>query len=229
MLAWMYLIPLLLFIVLKGRDYYLAATYPMLYAVGAVQAEPWLGSLRRSVTWAVQALLWVALTVDIAIAAAFTLPIAPVNSRWFVIANKLNGDFREEIGWPEIVETVARIRDNFPANDRRHLAILGTNYGEAGAVNLYGQQYGLPRAISGVNSFWYQGYGDPPPEVVIVLGLPRSYLETKFESCQVAGAHLEQLWWLQRRNRVASRHFRLSQAAPKLAGILEKFPILRMR
>jgi 4-amino-4-deoxy-L-arabinose transferase-like glycosyltransferase len=187
MLAWMYLIPLLLFIVLKGRDYYLAATYPMLYAVGAVQAEPWLGSLRRSVTWPVQALLWVALTVDIAIAAAFTLPIAPVNSHWFVIANKLNGDFREEIGWPEIVETVARIRDNFPANDRRHLAILGTNYGEAGAVNLYGPQYGLPRAISGVNSFWYQGYGDPPPEVVIVLGLPRSYLETKFESCQVAG------------------------------------------
>ena len=35
LLAWMYLIPLALFIVGKGRGYYLAAAYPMLIAMGA--------------------------------------------------------------------------------------------------------------------------------------------------------------------------------------------------
>jgi hypothetical protein len=93
-------------------------------------------------------------SVDIAFAAAFALPLAPINSAWFKMAKEFNGDFQcEEIGWPELVETVAHIRDSLPRQDRVHLGILATNYGEAGAVNLYGTQYGLPRAISGVNSF----------------------------------------------------------------------------
>jgi hypothetical protein len=35
-LAWMYLVPLVLFAVAKGRFYYVAPAYPMLYAEGAV-------------------------------------------------------------------------------------------------------------------------------------------------------------------------------------------------
>jgi hypothetical protein len=42
--------------------------------------------------------------------------------------------------------------------------------GKLGAVNLYGPAYGLPTAISGMNSNWERGYGDPPPQTVIVLG-----------------------------------------------------------
>jgi hypothetical protein len=84
-------------------------------------------------------------------------PVADVTTSSVALANKINGDFREEIGWPELVQTVAGVRDSLPPEDRAHLGILGTNYGEAGAVNLYGPQYGLPRAISGVNSFWYRG------------------------------------------------------------------------
>jgi len=165
----------------------MAAAYPMLYAAGSVRAEVWLASLRRP--WAVilRMSLWIVLVVDIAIAAALTLPLAPVNSAWFKMANEVNGDFqREEIGWPELVETVAHIRDSLPTEDRVHLGILATNYGEAGAVNLYGTQYGLPRAISGVNSFWEQGYGNPAPQVVIVLGLRREFVEKKFAACQLA-------------------------------------------
>src|SRR5580658_4278626 len=39
MLGWMYVVPLVLFIVAKGRGYYLGAAYPMLYAAGAVWGE----------------------------------------------------------------------------------------------------------------------------------------------------------------------------------------------
>jgi len=74
-----------------------------------------------------------------------------------------------------------------PPEDRSRLGVLGTNYGEAGAINLYGHEYGLPRAISGVNSFWQRGYGNPPPEVLIVIGLPRSIVDERFDSCEVAG------------------------------------------
>jgi hypothetical protein len=63
---------------------------------------------------------------------------------------------------------------------------LAGNYGEVGALNLYGKKFGLPRAMSGVNSSWERGYGDPP-EVVIVVGYPRAMLEGEFASCVVGG------------------------------------------
>ncbi len=158
----------------------------MLYAAGSVSTERQLQSLRPPRSAILRRLVWTALAVDIAIMAAITLPLAPVNSAWFKVANEENGDFREQIGWPELIETVAHIRDSLPAEDRAHLGILTTNYGEAGAVNLYGPQYGLPHAISGVNSFWEKGYGDPPPEVLIVLGMSRDSVDKKFAACQLA-------------------------------------------
>ena len=185
-LGWMYVVPLLIFVVAKGRFYYLAPAYPMLYASGSVLLERWLQTLRASTAAILRRLVWTALAMDIAIMAAITLPVAPVNSAWFKVANEANGDFREEIGWPELVETVAHIRDSLPAEDRARMGILTTNYGEAGAVNLYGPQYGLPHAISGVNSFWEKGYGDPPPEIVIVLGMSLESVDKKFAACQLA-------------------------------------------
>ena len=58
--------------------------------------------------------------------------------------------------------------------------ILAGNYGEMGALDLYGDEYGLPRIISGGNSYWYRGYGDFEPETVIVVGFESDY--AKFSS-----------------------------------------------
>jgi len=187
MLGWMYVVPLVLFVVAKGRGYYLAAAYPMLYAGGAVWGERWLVSLSRSWKILVRTGVWIALMADMAIVAATFLPIGSINSPWWKVASKINGDLREEIGWPELVETVAQIRDSLPAQERARLGILTGNYGEAGAINLYGPSHGLPAAISGTNSFWARGYGDPPPETLIVLGLSRRYVDSSFLSCEVAG------------------------------------------
>src|SRR5262249_1982591 len=104
-LGWMYVIPLLLFVTAKGRYYYLAPAYPMLFAAGSLWGEQWLASLRRPWAVAVRSLAWGVLVVDIAISVAFTLPIAPVNSAWWKVENKVNGDLREELGWTELVET----------------------------------------------------------------------------------------------------------------------------
>jgi hypothetical protein len=186
-LAWLYLAPLVFFVVAKGRAYYMAPTYPLLYAGGAVAGQQWL--MHRSRGWArlVGGFAWGGIIFDIVVAGAFLLPLAPVNSQWWTMVVKVQPEFCEEIGWPELVATVAKIRDALPASERGRVAILCGNYGEAGAINLYGPCYGLPRAISGVNSFWARGYGDPPPETVIALGFPREFLEKNFESCELAG------------------------------------------
>ncbi|HUI42381.1 MAG TPA: glycosyltransferase family 39 protein, partial [Terriglobia bacterium] len=187
-LGWMYVTPLLLFVVAKGRGYYLAPAYPMLYAAGAVWGEQWLGTLgRRSARVAVAALARTALAADVVMVALISLPISPAGSARFQKVSKINGDLREEIGWPELVRTVAGIRDGLAASERGHLGVLAGNYGEAGAIDLYGPAYSLPGAISGTNSFWARGYGDPPPQTLIVLGLSREFLDRNFQSCELAG------------------------------------------
>lgn len=184
--GWMYVAPLVLFVIAKGRGYYLAPAYPMLYAGGSVWGEQWLASMRRGWANGMRTLVWTALVLDVVIVAAVALPLAPINTAWWKISSAVREDFREELGWQELVETVAKVRDTLPAQDRAHLGILGANYGEAGAINLYGPQYGLPPAISGVNSFWQRGYGNPPPETLIVLGLSKDFLQENFASCELA-------------------------------------------
>jgi hypothetical protein len=187
MIGWMYIVTLLLFLVARGRWYYMGPAYSMVYAAGAVWGEQWLATLQPARAMTIRRVVWIVLVVEIIQTIAFWMPVAPLNSRWWTISNAVQGDFREELGWPELVQEVARIRDSLTPEERAHLGIIGTNYGEAGAINLYGPRYGLPRAISGVNSFWYRGYGDPPPQTVIILGLGRKYMDESFDSCRLAG------------------------------------------
>ncbi|HTP09054.1 MAG TPA: glycosyltransferase family 39 protein, partial [Anaerolineae bacterium] len=186
-IGWMYVIPLVLFIVTQGRGYYLAPAYPMLLAGGSVWIEQWLTTQSIERNRSVKSTIGWALAIGGLIAAAIALPVAPINSFWWDIASNMNGDLREEIGWPELVQTVAQIRDGLPSADRAQLGILAGNYGEAGAINLYGPTYKLPTAISGINSYWLRGYGDPPPQTLIVLGLTRADVSQIFQTCELAG------------------------------------------
>lgn len=187
LLCWAYIFTLLLFVVAKGRNYYLAPAYPMLYAGGAVWLEEWLTSRQRSSARWIQAGIAVALALDIAVGAAFALPLSPVNSSWWKFAIRVDEALREEIGWPEFVERIASIRDALPPEKKGKVGILAGNYGEVGAINLYGEKYGLPRAISGVNSSWERGYGNPAPELLIVVGFSQTFVDRNFEGCRQAG------------------------------------------
>jgi len=185
-LGWMYLTPVILFLITRARPYYLAPAYPMLYAAGAVWGQEWLANLKRVSASLVKIFVSVALAVDIVATGAFTLPIAPVGSAWWNHSANVNGVYRDEIGWPDLVQAIAEVRDSLPADERAHVAVLAANYGEAGAVNLFGPRYGLPSVISGGNSFWAHGHGDPPPQTVIVVGFSHEFVENHFASCQLA-------------------------------------------
>ncbi len=98
-----------------------------------------------------------------------------------------NGDLREEIGWNELVQTVAQIRDSLPPDQQARLGIVVGNYGEAGAIEILGPAYHLPAPISTVNSFWYRGYPTPAPTTIIVLGNNRKRADELFTGCRWAG------------------------------------------
>jgi 4-amino-4-deoxy-L-arabinose transferase-like glycosyltransferase len=187
LLGWLYLVPALLFLALQGRSYYLAPAYPALLAAGSVVLERWLAErsagLRRVGRGATLAILALAG----AIGAALSLPIAPVQSPLWVLTSKVQDNFAEEIGWPELAATVASIYAGLAPEMRQQTAILAGNYGEAGAIDLYGPSFGLPNAISGADSYWFRGYPDPPPQSVIALGYPRALLDRFFATCDDVG------------------------------------------
>ncbi len=187
MLGWMSLASFLLLLVGQSRGYYTGPIYPMLFAGGAVWYEQWLATLARGRARLAQGITLTLVAVGGVIVLLLLGPYWPVNSPQWQMASKINSDLPEEIGWPELVRTVAGIYDGLPADVKPGTGILAGNYGVAGAVDLYGPAYDLPRVISGVNSYWLRGYGDPPPQALIVVGLPQQAVDRYLSDCTVVG------------------------------------------
>jgi hypothetical protein len=185
-LALMYLVPLALFAIGKGRDYYMAGAYPLLLAMGAAMAERWLGSLPRWARRTAETVYFAAFALVSVYICAIVLPIASSGPlRDFALAK--NGDLREEIGWDELVRTVAQIRDSLPPEQQALLGITTGNYGEYGAIEILGRAYSLPEPIGTTNSEWLRGYPTTAPATLIVLGLTAEQANDLFTGCRLAG------------------------------------------
>jgi Dolichyl-phosphate-mannose-protein mannosyltransferase len=186
-LALMYLTPLVIFWLTKGRGYYTGAAYPMLMAMGAVTIEVWLKHLPRLWGGTLQIAYLVVLTAWGIYVSTVILPLASSGPIWDRAINN-NEDLREEIGWNELVKTVVEIRDSFPSEQRQNVGVLVGNYGEQGAIEILGRLYQLPPPISGTNSAWLRGYPmSSPPSALIVVGHSRQYVERTFTACRLAG------------------------------------------
>jgi 4-amino-4-deoxy-L-arabinose transferase-like glycosyltransferase len=188
LLGWMYLIPLTLFFLAKGRGYYLAAAYPMLLAMGAVAAEQWLASLAQIWRRTVIAVFFTGFAVCSLYICALIVPLASSGSlREFALAR--NGDLREELGWDTMLQSISQVRNSLPAEQQSNLGIVVGNYGENGAIELLGSAYHLPPPISGTNSAWLHGYPQSQPTTNIVLGVSDRDREMQFTACRLA-AHI---------------------------------------
>ena len=143
--------------VLGGKPYYPGAAYTFLFAAGSVPAGRWLAAHRSRAgrIWPFAVILAAA-----AVGLPISLPVLPARALHTVPLQKINYDLGETIGWPAQVALVGRLYGSLPAPERAHTTILTGNYGEAGAIDRYGRQSGLPAVYSGANTFWLWG---PPP------------------------------------------------------------------
>jgi len=183
MMGWMYIVPFILLVLVQGKGYYLAATYPMLAAGGAVWWEARLTRMagqRGARAW--QWVTWSVLSAFAVLIIATELPVAPLGSPWWDVVSKSNGELKSEVGWPELVQQVAKAYNSLPTDERSGAAILAASSGEIGSIDLYGPAYGLPRVISGFDSYWAYGYGNPPPTTLLVVGFDSNLL-SNFQDC----------------------------------------------
>jgi hypothetical protein len=187
LLAFFYLGPLVLFAVVKGRGYYLLPAYIGVNAAAGVVFERGLELLSRRMRVMVTAVACAALVCDAVALGCMFVQIATPGSAFFQWQVRNSDDIGDETGWPEFVNAVADAYHSLTPAERDRLAILADNYGEAGALELYGPQHGLPEPIALVNSFWLRGYGPFPPENVLVTGQKLKNLAPHFESCRLVG------------------------------------------
>jgi len=193
LLGWTFVVTFLLFAIAGARAYYTAPLYPVLIAGGSVMFGGWIVALRPQRARLIWVTQWSLLLIAGVLFAFLVMPIAPIGSRVWRVTAKLHDQFREEIGWPELAQSVARACRSLPPEERARAGILTGNYGEGGALNLYGPSLGLPPAMTLTNSFWYRTFDPREPETVIVVGFDLDEAQRVFESCAVAGKNTNAL------------------------------------
>jgi hypothetical protein len=162
-MAWAYGLLFVLFAVTTGaKTYYLGAAYVYLLAAGAVAIDAWLqarpGRLRN---------LLLASALTTAVAVPIVLPVLPAaDIAW---TYKTNPTLGETVGWPQFVRTVDGVWKSLPPRQRASAVIFTGDYGEAGAINELGRGTGLPAAVSGQNSEWWWGPGNPHATTVVAV------------------------------------------------------------
>jgi 4-amino-4-deoxy-L-arabinose transferase-like glycosyltransferase len=180
-LAWTAILVELLFFAVGGKSYYPAPVYPLLYAAGAVWLERSIGS--RVLRWA-----WLGAAAAVTLLLApILMPVLPASVVARTTIPRSQPVLAEMFGWPELARSVAGASATLPASDRAGAMILARNYGEAGALDLYGPGLDLPPVVSPHLTYYYWAPARMDPQVVIAIGYDRQELEPLFADVTQVG------------------------------------------
>jgi hypothetical protein len=153
-----------LFLLLRGKGYYTLGAYPMLVAAGGVIGEDVLKAG------------WQRILVPLVIA-GLTCPLLPLGLPIFSPSKQvqfhesvkellgmdlgrrwedgqeysLPQDYADMLGWKELATITAEAYRQAKEPDK--VLIYGENYGQAGAIDFYGREMGLPGAVSFADTY----------------------------------------------------------------------------
>ncbi|MBN2104530.1 glycosyltransferase family 39 protein [bacterium] len=179
--GWLFFSIWVLFTIQSAKDYYLAAAYPILFAGGSVAWASWFKNKSGSIIRSALIFFLFASTVFLSPA---VLPVLSVEktithiNRLGIQGNSgenhemgvLSQHFADLHGWPEMVKLFADVHEKFAPEEKSDCLIYVRNYGEAGAIDLFGEQYGLPKATCPHNNYWIWGPPEWNGETAIIYG-----------------------------------------------------------
>jgi 4-amino-4-deoxy-L-arabinose transferase-like glycosyltransferase len=174
---------LVLVFVMGSQPYYEFGLVGALFGLGCVPLAEWLGRARRGRWTIVVALGAVNAVVDALIA----LPLVPVAHLGDTPIPGMNQAARDTVGWSAYVDEVASAYHRLPPNIRESTALVASNYGEAGALDLYGPARGLPRVYSGQNQLYFQGRPPESATAALIVGGQADDARRLFRSCRSLG------------------------------------------
>jgi hypothetical protein len=199
-LGWCYVICFAAFVVLRGKNYYLAPIYPMLFAAGALTLENGIERVRQG--WLKPAILvlllaggaWFAplvvpvLSIDRFIAYMDTLPFKVPRTEHSHMSAALPQHYADQFGWEEMTAMTAQAWSRIKPEERPDCGIFAQDYGQAGAIDFFGRRYELPPALSGHQTYFLWGPRGYSGNCLIVLDDRKEVLEEKFEHVEYVGS-----------------------------------------
>jgi hypothetical protein len=84
-------------------------------------------------------------------------------------------------GWADLLAAVADAYATLPPEERAKAAVLGRWFGDTAAINFFGAEEGLPRAIGGHNNYWLWGPGDANGEVLLAVAPTDAMLRSRYD------------------------------------------------
>lgn len=192
-LGWTFLAALAVILASQGKPYYVAPAYTVLFAAGGVALERW--TTGRQLLQPALLTLFVLLSLPALPLAKPILPLETYVRYARALGMAPGSDERHEMGrlpqffadmhgWRKLAETVAQVHHGLLPEERAKACIFGDNYGQAGAIDHFGPALGLPKAISGHNSYFLWGPRDCTGEVVLVIDGEREELAALFTSVE---------------------------------------------
>jgi hypothetical protein len=187
-----YLVILLLSYFTKAKPDLIAPYYAILLAAGCL----WLGNLLAGggKRW-LQAAIFLLVVISGLVVLPVARPVLPVETflkTYGKISTQKDVEghalpnlpqiLADRFGWHEMTRKVAQVYHSLPATDRAKACIVTRNYGEAGAIEYYGEKYHLPLPpVSGHLQYYIWGPGRFSGEVVIAVGFPYDDVKASYQ------------------------------------------------
>jgi hypothetical protein len=184
----------------SSRPDRITSVYPFLMAFGAVAIEQYLVTFwQRFAQISIAVLI---LFTGMLLAPIFCPVLPPQTLKVYIAKLGLQFDVEEgkkgepipqwladRIGWKELTAEVAEIYNTLPVNEKQNAVIITNNYGQAGALELYGPKYGLPTVYATHNS--YHSWGPPSDTVRTYIGVcfDLNDMSDKFDNVEQAAIY----------------------------------------
>jgi 4-amino-4-deoxy-L-arabinose transferase-like glycosyltransferase len=175
-----FLLNLVLMLVTGGKSYYSAGFIPVLIAGGSVGLERRLAAFSPAGRWLRFGPVAATSTLVVALVA---LPLIPPRQLHTTIVPELYPESVSQLGWPEMARQVEGVVARLSEPERAHSAIIASNYGVYGALELFGHD--LPPVYSGHNSVWYWGRPNEDTNTVIFVAVSLRYASSMFSDCRI--------------------------------------------
>lgn len=166
----------------SAKAYYIVGVYPALVAAGCAAFEHF--SQRACRVFAS-----IAIAGGIVTAPLF-VPLLPARP---FFPNPLLAD---EFHWPALAVTVANTYADIPPAVRAHTTVYADTYGDAAALELFGEQQGLPPPVSAQNQYYLWGRRGSDMHALLVVGASQYLLLTHlYGSVKQIAAYRDDYRW----------------------------------
>lgn len=224
-----YITVIILFVILKAKDYYSIGLYPVIIAFGGVAIEK---TIPLKLKKFIIPLLIINMIGSFLVSAKV---IHPVMSPEQIVDNKemfekfgvlrwedgknheLPQDFSDMLGWKEMASKALEAYNTIPEDEKEATLIFCDNYGHAGALNYYNRRK-MPEAYSfNTDYIYWLPVKDTIKNVILVGRMPDNEITALFTECKISGV-VENKYSRERGTAIII----LKGAAPSFTGLFYK-------